>query len=49
MKIGFESIRDDEQNHVKSIVERFVEKETSLFDMFKVYMTNLAMKFDKKW
>lgn len=48
-KVTFESIKDNEKNDVKELLRSLTLRETSLFDIFKIYMTQLALNSDKKW
>ena len=49
MKITFDSIKDNEEIEVKSLIEGFVAKETSLFEMIRIYLASLADYSNKKW
>lgn len=49
LKTTFDSIKDNEEIVVKSLIEGFVAKETSLFEMIRTYLASLADYSDKKW
>lgn len=49
LKTTFDSIKDNEEIAVKSLIEGFVVKETSLFEMIRTYLASLADYSDKKW
>lgn len=48
-KVNFDLIKDSEQVAVRSLVESFKAKETSLLNMSKAYLTGLALNYDKQW
>lgn len=49
LKTTFDSIKDNEEIAVKPLIEGFVVKETSLFEMIRTYLASLADYSDKKW